>query len=365
MTSVHPARDPRIFYKECKSLAKAGYDVTLIGIHDKEEVIDGVKIIPFPRFKNRFFRIMLSPLRMFFMARKQKAKVYHFHDPELIFTGFLLELSRAKVIFDVHENIVKQIKSKRFLFFPSLLSKLFVPLNYLSARWFHLVLAENSYEEIYNRSTKRYRIVLNMPDIDFFESFVIPDRRSLDDVFYIGGVSRNRGVEAALKALHILIKKEFHFHMHFVGPISAALKQELENLDYFPEIKENVTFYGRKTMEEGYEISKKCLLGISVLKPVGNYLHSYSTKVFEYMAVCMPVITSDFQLYRDVVERHECGFCIDPAAPEALAEAIEHLLTHKDQAVHMGQRGREAALKYFNWKIEEKKLLELYREILK
>lgn len=366
MTSVHTARDTRILYKECRSLVKAGYDVTLIAINDKkEEMIDGVKIISFPYFRKRFYRMLLSPLRMFWLARKQKADIYHFHDPELIITGLLLKCTAAKVIFDVHENIVKQIKKKKFLLFSSLFARLFIPFNYLGAKCFHLVLAENSYESIYKKYTHRYKIVLNMPDIKFFKPFCIKDRSDFQDAFYIGRVTKLRGVDVALKALHILKKRDINLKMHFVGYINPALKKELENLDYFDEIKESVIFYGPRNLEEGYEIAKKCLVGISVLKPVKNYLYSYSTKVFEYMAVCMPVITSHFELYKQVVEVYGCGICIDPTSPKALADSIIYLFTHKDKALEMGMKGREAAVKEFNWEKEENALIDFYREIFK
>ena len=354
--------DSRIFYKECRSLVKAGYDVTLIANHNKkEEVIGGVKIISFPLFKNRLTRMLFSPLRMFFLARKQEAAIYHFHDPELVITGLLLKCSGAKVIFDVHEDIVKQIKIKKFLLFSSLLSRLFVPLNYLSAKCFHLVLAEHSYEKIYKKHTRRYRIVLNMPDIGFFEPYSVTGRSDCRGIFYIGRVTKLRGIDVMVRALHILKKKKIDVTMHVVGYIDPALKEELENLDYFAEIEENIIFYGKRTLEEGYEIAKKCFAGLSVLKPVENYLHSYSTKVFEYMAVSLPVITSDFPLYKDVVEVHGCGFCIDPGDPDVLANSIIDLLTNKDKAGEMGLKGREAAIKEFNWEKEEKKLLEMYQ----
>lgn len=56
LTSVHSAFDTRIFHKEAKTLVKAGYDVTLIAQHDKDEVIDGVKIIALPKPRNRLVR---------------------------------------------------------------------------------------------------------------------------------------------------------------------------------------------------------------------------------------------------------------------------------------------------------------------
>ncbi len=338
ISSVHPSRDTRIFYKECISLKKAGYDVTLIaGNNQTEETVGGIKIIDFPPFKNRLFRMLFAPLRMFNLARKQKAKLYHFHDPELIITGIMLRMMGKQVIFDIHENIVKQIKSKKFLLFPSLLSGLFMPFNFIACKWFHLILAEHSYEPIYKKSSKSYEIILNMPGIGFLEPYNVPDRSGLNNIFYIGRVTKLRGVDVSLKALHLLKHQGIETTMHFVGDIDEALKKELENLDYYDQIKKNVIFHGRMNLDDGYELAKDCLIGISVLKPIENYLESYSTKVFEYMAVSMPVITSNFELYKKVVEKHECGLCIDPEDPRELADAINCQVMDKERATAMGR----------------------------
>jgi glycosyltransferase involved in cell wall biosynthesis len=300
---------------------------------------------------------------MYFLARKEKATIYHFHDPELIITGFLLKLTGATVIFDVHENIAMQIKIKHYLPLASLFSRLFKPINYISARCFSLVLAENSYEDIYKRYTRRYEIILNMPDIDFLEPHYLPDRDGCRDLFYIGRVSKARGCEVSLEALRLLKQDNIHLNLHVVGNMDPALRMEMENLDYYNEIKDNVIFYGPKSLPEGFALSRQCLAGLSVLSPVENYLNSYSTKVFEYMAAAMPVITSNFQLYKDVVERYDCGLCIDPTQPRELADAVRYLLDHPDRAREMGKNGRTAAQHLFNWRVEEKKLLEFYESV--
>ncbi|MCP4149683.1 MAG: glycosyltransferase family 4 protein, partial [bacterium] len=115
LTSVHPSRDTRILYKECQSLAAAGYDVTLIAKNEKkEENVEGVKINSFPHIKNRILRVLMSPLRMYRIAVKQKANIYHFHDPELLITGLLLRIfTRSKVIYDIHEDYAKNIIDRK------------------------------------------------------------------------------------------------------------------------------------------------------------------------------------------------------------------------------------------------------------
>ena len=89
LTSVHTPFDTRIFHKQAKSLLKAGYDVTLIAQHDKDELVGGIRMVALPKPKNRLWR-MLGTWRVFKLALKQKAEIYHFHDPELLPWGWLL-----------------------------------------------------------------------------------------------------------------------------------------------------------------------------------------------------------------------------------------------------------------------------------
>lgn len=99
LSSAHFAFDDRIFYKEAKSLSQAGYEVVIIAWHDKEETIDNIKIIPLPILKDRFHRMTKTLWKLFKLALKEKADVYHFHDPELIFIGIVLRLLDKKVIY--------------------------------------------------------------------------------------------------------------------------------------------------------------------------------------------------------------------------------------------------------------------------
>ena len=101
LTSVHSVSDTRIFHKQAKTLLQAGYDVTLIVQHDREEMVAGVKILPLEKPSNRLSRMLGTSWQVWRKAVKQKADIYHFHDPELIPVGLLLKSQGKKVIYDV------------------------------------------------------------------------------------------------------------------------------------------------------------------------------------------------------------------------------------------------------------------------
>jgi len=108
---------------------------------------------------------------------------------------------------------------------------------------------------------------------------------------------------------------------------------------------------------EGWPIIAQCHVGLAVLHPIPNYVESYPTKTFEYMAMGLPVIASNFPLYREIVEGAECGICVDPLNPEEIAGAIRWIIDHPAEAEQMGKNGHRAVEERYNWGKEEKKLL--------
>jgi len=114
LSSVHIALDNRVFYREARSLERAGYDVTLIAVHPRDEVKDGVRIIGLPRVR-RWLRPLLW-LRLLRLALRTHADVYHFHDPELLLVTPCLRLLTGKpTIYDIHEVYADFIRVKDYM----------------------------------------------------------------------------------------------------------------------------------------------------------------------------------------------------------------------------------------------------------
>jgi glycosyltransferase involved in cell wall biosynthesis len=364
ISTVHTLHDTRILYRECSSLVDSGYDVSLVITGQQDEVINGVKILHIKPPKNRFYRMLLSPLKAFVRAISTGAKVYHLHDPELIPMGLLFRFLGKKVIFDVHENITANIREKTYLPFRNQLAIIYSAFEWCAAKFFYLILAENSYRKNYEHLTKRFKVVLNTPDIEFFNKFNVSNRSLFKNLFYIGVVSSDRASITMIEVVKLLQARDTEIKFDCVGP--AHGKQHnliVENANY-PAVRNSYILHGRLPLGEGYALSHRAALGIAILSPTKNYFESYPTKIFEYMAIGLPVVTSNFPLYRDVVEKYECGICVDPENPQQIADEIFSLLNDPERRKKYAENGYKAAREVFSWDVQRKELEAAYREIL-
>lgn len=363
ITTVHAPLDIRIFQKEAKALVQEGYDVSLIAQHERDEIVGGVKIIAIPKSKNRFTRFFGLTWKAFYNAFRQKADVYHFHDPELIPCGILLKiLKKGKVVYDVHEDLPKQILTKYWI--PTGLRKVVAWCSQLveaiGAFFFDRIVAATPKiaERFPNSKTV---VVQNYPRLDeLIMENTIPYSQRPPYVVYVGVISRPRGIEEMVRAVGLL-PEELKVRLVLAGSFSPiALEKELLQR---PEW-ERVEFLGWQTREKVATILANSRIGLVVFHPVPNHINAQPNKLFEYMSSKIPVIASDFPLWRDIVVKTGCGLLVDPLKPEEIAQAIQWLLENPDEAQAMGERGREAVQSQYNWSIEEKKLLQMYKELL-
>lgn len=363
LTSVHPTFDVRIFQKECKTLLQAGYDLVLIAPHGKDEKVDGVRIHTIQKPTNKVLRILTSGWRVYRAARREDAQIYHFHDTELIPVGFLLSLLGKPVIYDMHEHMPGYLLTKEWIPAPlrKPVSKAFQVLERLTLNRFHVIFAEKSYAHDY-LWVKRGTIVLNYPLADELLQ-VKAEKFAEPTIGYVGDVTESRGAVVTTEALALLEKKGKAPHWLCIGRIQDKLKARLQTIIQTENL--SVDFRGYMVSKEAHPLVAKTHVGLAVVERIPNNTGSLLTKLFEYMALGMPLITSDFPLYKELIEGTKCGLCVAPEKPQELADAIEYLLAHPGEAAEMGKRGREAVRANYNWNTEAQKLLEAYRTLIK
>lgn len=363
MTSVHKPFDVRIFHKQCRTLVQTGYDVTLVVPHDKDETIDGVKIRAVPQPANRKQRFIKTGYQVYRRALKINANIYHIHDPELLPYAQLLRLHGKKVIYDMHENLPRDILTKKWInprrrrYLANLVHLAERPL----LKGLYIVFAETSYKKDYYWVTNWVEI-LNMPDVGYLIELETDQKYEPMAIAYVGGVSPDRGSIAMLEAIALLQNKGIKCSFHCIGPADNEhrneLKAKIENMQL-----SDIYLYDYMIPTHAWEIIKKCHVGMAILKPDPNFFESYPTKLFEYMALGIPVITSNFPLYKEVIEHNNCGYCVNPESICDIADAMEYLLKHPIEAYILGTNGRKAVIDKYNWKYEASKLLKMYCEL--
>ncbi|MCK5231594.1 MAG: glycosyltransferase family 4 protein [Desulfobulbaceae bacterium] len=361
LTSSHRPFDIRIFHKEAVTLAKAGYEVSLIQVHVSDESSQGVTVRSVSMGRGKLKRMLLSPLCIYRKAVVENADVYHVHDPELIPYAALLRLKGKTVVYDMHENIPRLLLTKHWVpvALRPIASFAFRSLQRVLLARIPIVFAEQSYEKDYPW-VKKSEIILNFPIIEELKGGA--PRYVTPTLGYFGQVTASHGSLTTLKAIEILNGIGHTVHWHCIGPAHKRHAREVESLARSYELS-GIHFHGYLPPKQGWDIIARCHVGLAVLDPIPNFIESFPTKMFEYMALGLPVIVSDFPLYRSIVDDIDCGFCVQPRDPEAIAEKLLWLIENPDEAYEMGKRGCEAVHRKFHWGIETRKLLAFYDEL--
>ena len=372
LTSVHAYNDTRIFHKECISLVQAGYEVTLIAPVSVRFEEKGVTVIPAGVWKNRYSRIFVTVPRLLVKALQLRASVYHFHDPELLLIVPFLKLSGARVIYDIHEDYVTSVQQKSYIpapFRKLIASAMSIVEKAASAMCF-TVIAERYYKERFPGAVE----ILNYPimpetDVDVVKESR-PDQPEVFDTqyewcLYTGNVTLDRGA-----LLHLnLLKSNESTAIAYIGKCSKELYEEI----FLATERENISRERVRIIGAGYHVAREVidyytssnswLAGVALFPDTPHYTKKELTKLFEYMAAGLPILSSNFPAWKNIVKKNSCGLCVNPAEIENVASAIDYLLSHPDKAAAMGENGRKAVCSRYNWNIEERKLLDLYSRV--
>jgi glycosyltransferase involved in cell wall biosynthesis len=366
MTSVHSALDPRIFHKECRSLQRAGFEVTIVGPNAADTVADRVQIKAISRDESRVARMTRTVWRVYREAWRQAADVYHFHDPELIPVGLLLRARGKKVIYDIHEDLPKDILSKFYLPLWSRRATAWMAEKFEGAACGHfsaLVVVTPSIAERFRPLNRKTVIVHNYPypkEIVFArESAPWETRRN--SVAYVGGITAQRAIREMVQAM-ALVPDSLDATLELAGNEipEDARPREIHALTGWKRVQH----HGFLDQPSTFRLLHNVRAGLVLFHPEPNHLEAMPQKIFEYLGAALPLIASDFPLWRRILGGTGCALFVDPRDPQAIADAIEFILTHPDEAESMGRRGQAAVLEHYNWDTEAEKLVNLYSGLL-
>lgn len=358
ITTVHDPFDTRIFYKECRTLSREGRAVTLVAPAGRSEVVEGVKIVAVKKARNRLVRLLCLGFNVLPVALKQEADIYHIHDPELLLVGALLKLVKGrKIVYDVHEDYGRQVFVKEYI--PRSLRKVVSCVidlveKFLSGFYDGIVVATDGILRKFDFRESSV-CVMNYPVVSDYPRSECRVRGGAGGfrLIYIGGISSARGAAEMISAIGLVAERD--------AMLTLYGKFHYNKCENTPN--ENVLFKGWVEPAEIPRILRDHDVGIVCLHPTPNYFNAMPVKMFEYMASGLPVIASNFPLWKEIVEGNECGICVDPLEPEEIAGAIKRLMDDPVECRRMGENGRRAVMEKYNWENESGKLLKLYSKI--
>ncbi len=329
-----------------------------------DESAEGIRIVDAGHLPGRLNRIVRTTRAVLAAAQRLDGDAYHLHDPELIPAGLRLKRLGHRVVFDSHEDVPAQLLAKPYLDGVSrrLLSRAFDAYQRHACRRFDGLVAATP--------TIRARLAAFHPNVVDVNNYPLPqefahEAHSVADwdakapeVCYVGSISAIRGIRELVRACALL---QTPARLVLAGTFSEpALAREVARQPGW----QRVQALGHVDRAGVRDVMRRALAGLVTLHPVVNYLDALPVKMFEYMAAGLPVIASRFPLWQEIVEGNDCGVCVDPANPAAIAAAIDHFCRHPHAARRMGQNGRRAVLQRYNWLGEADKLAAFYDGVL-
>lgn len=361
-------------YRQANSLLEAGFMVYNVVSDNKDlEIENGVNIISSGyKAKNYIQRIIKTPLKLYKKLREVDADIYHTVHVDQLLLCWLLKRNGKKVIVELQEDHPYSLywKSKAPKWIVSILV-------YFMKLWMTFVLKRVdailtvtpdivSYLEEWGISKEKIHLQGNFPIVNKDYELTKDDYMNRENrILYFGLIYSYSKQEVFLKALSEVKDVKYLVAGKFMG---NEVNSYMPHITGLPEWK-NVEFINGFKHDELRTFIDKSTIS-NVLRDFSVYPREKKgslgiIKIFESMEAALPIICSDMPTYREIMSKYKCGILVDPLNPQQIKEAIEYLVTHKEEAWEMGQRGRQAVIEEYSWNALSVKYIKLVNSLLK
>ncbi len=341
-TVVHHPADARIYHRQIRALLEAGHQVVYIAPAEAENFSSErtgpqLQIIAIPRAVGRNRIGALRAARRELARHTAGADLLLVHDPELLL-ALPPRRKRPPTVWDVHEDTAAALSTKAWLPRPlrPVAAAAVRTAERLAERRLHLILAEHGYVPRFRRT---HPVV---PNTTYVSQAAAPLGTGLR-VVYLGHLSPDRGVAEMIDLAGLL--RPHGVAVELIGPADARARALIEPA----QAQGLLRWPGFVPNDQAMAMVDGALAGLSLLQDEPNFRHSMPTKVVEYMARGVPVVTTPLPAAADLVNRYECGFVVPFGDPRAAAEAVLKLAGDASLRAKMGSRGHEAALASLGW----------------
>lgn len=377
-STVHNWLDTRILKKEYTTLINAGFKVSLFAVEDKNfndtslYCNNNNHIKLFKQTPKKISRIKRWRI-VYRAALKSNAKYYHFHDLELLYIATKIKKRKkdAVIIYDMHELFSAYMKTKEWIpkYLRTFLSLVTEKIEkHLMKKCDGVIFAEESYKKYYQHLNLKNIDILNYPILDTdvinLGNQIKKNNKKIKKLIYVGDVTEDRNIQGMVHLVKHLEDLGVQATLKIIGPnnLNNEIQSKIDNFIITHKLTERIEFLGRLPYEEIWNHLQESDLGLCMLLPIPNYRESMATKIYEYMAVGLPVVASDFPLWKDLLcGEHQAGIVINPTNIQEASIKVRDLLLNQDRLEVLSDSGIYLTKNKFNWQFEGAKLLMFYK----
>jgi glycosyltransferase involved in cell wall biosynthesis len=372
LSLLHRYDDTRIFYKEARTLAKAGFDVThLASGKVASHIQDGVRIEIYHTSEKKGIKGRIGKmLPLYKRAVKMNADCYHCNEIESWPIGWMIKVfyPHKRIIFDVHEYYPSRFDNPIFPNWLNIIANPFTKMIYrlLSPKTDHIIFVNPAFAKDFPGTENKQSIIYNYGLLEM-------NKRSLQDVpnsikqefpnhataIHIGGFGKSRGWPQLLQALSLMRRKDFSvLCLGDLGGDEDKILTDAKRLG----VADQIFVKQRVPYEEMFDHLLCANAGLILFQPgIQNHVLSFPQKLHDYLLAGLPVIAPNFAVAIDkLIQEEKCGISINTGDPEEIAQALDWLCENLNLAVEMGKRGRRAIYEKYNWDLEASKLINIY-----
>lgn len=369
LSTVHRATNTRVFHKVAKAASSAGFDVSYV-VHDPPADHDSdVTFHSLGRIHSRLQRWSHLP-QAYRIARSLNSDIYHFHDPELLPVGVLLQTTTdARVIYDAHEDYgYNAIKYRKWIPRPIRpgIAKVFPKIQSTFANRIDAVITttEPIAQQFRDFGHSNVEVIHNYPKTENISISDPPIERSKDiTLVYVGSFEHIHGLMPMLQLIRELVERNKNVELWMLGSFSDELhKRKANQFIGDHNLRGNVEFVGRVPYQEIFSYLNRADLGLCLVDRK-RCEYALPTKIFEYMYSRTPVLATDTQSIRPYISKN-IGRLVSQNDPEEQSDAVEELISAPDRLEEMGNQGREQVKQQYNWESEAERLISIYESLL-
>ncbi len=366
---LHRKDDIRIVQKECMSLVRGGYKVyyTTADLAENGQTPKEIHYIPLKGKNDSILvnYIINRELKEEYcrIIEKIKPQIVHIHEYGISYLVRLIKkrYPGIRVIYDVHEDNVYEHYEEDVDRYGKTAANVIAALRgykeHEACKYADRVIAATSHlEEILVKYCKNVNTVNNYPIVNKERQGKSEKKENI--VCYAGGLTEERGISKIIS-----VSPRMSGKLYLAGPVSEKYLHFLQK-KYKKSYGKSWFYIGFLSHEQILKLYEKSSVGICLFQKCVNQIYAMPNKLFEYMEAGIPVVVSDFSLWRKIVEEADCGYCVNERDSLAICKMINKLLDDPETARRLGENGKKAALQKYNWKKEENKLLQIYKELV-